>query len=297
MSNASEDSYAEIDGPGSRPDTHGTTMRKVRSYLLISIAIHLLLILLWRLPDSGSPRAKPDEWEEQQAKRAVFELIEIPDDVPEEEPVTPTNLVSDKSTRAADMTPELPQQAADPHSTGDSDFRVYDGVESAEVPSDQLVSADEPEERDWATQADPRRNIDYLAEMTRPRQASRPGEAASYRSVLSGAERQGGIRFNTYDWDFAPYMLAMKRKVESHMYPPYAFTHMGLVSGTNVIHFIVLPDGSVRDLKILTSNAHFSLDLTSIRAIELSLPFLPLPKGFPEDYLEVTAHFSYLIDR
>jgi outer membrane biosynthesis protein TonB len=133
--------------------------------------------------------------------------------------------------------------------------------------------------------------------MTKQVRGSRSGDGASYRNTRASAERYGGIRFNTYNWDFAPYMLAMKRKVQSHLYPPYAFTHMGMISGTNIVHFVVMPDGSVRDLEIMTSDAHYSLDLASIRAIELSLPFLPLPMGFPEDYLEVTAHFSYVIDR
>ena len=92
-------------------------------------------------------------------------------------------------------------------------------------------------------------------------------------------------------------MLAMKRKVERHLFPPYAFTHMGAVSGTNIVRFIVMPDGSIKDVRILRSDTHTSLDLTSVRAIELSLPFLPLPSGFPEDYLEVTAHFSYIVGR
>jgi TonB family protein len=90
-------------------------------------------------------------------------------------------------------------------------------------------------------------------------------------------------------------MLAMKRAVERHLYPPYAFTHMGVISGDNIIRFIVSPDGTISDLRILASDAHFSLDRASVRAIEAAAPFLPLPRNFPEDNLEVTAHFSYSI--
>jgi len=89
----------------------------------------------------------------------------------------------------------------------------------------------------------------------------------------------------------------MKRAVERHLYPPYAFTHMGVVSGDNIIRFVVSPDGTIRDLRILDSDAHFSLDRASVRAIEAAAPFLPLPRNFPEEFLEVTAHFSYNIRR
>jgi TonB family protein len=121
------------------------------------------------------------------------------------------------------------------------------------------------------------------------------GRQATFRNLLSDAGRTGALSFNTYKWDFAPYMLAMKRAIESHLFPPYAFTHMGLVSGNNVIRFTVMPDGRLKSLELLNSNAHVSLDRTSIRAIEASVPFMPLPRDFPEDYLEVTARFSYVV--
>ena len=71
---------------------------------------------------------------------------------------------------------------------------------------------------------------------------------------------------------------------------------LGMVSGINILHFTVQRDGTVHDLTILGSDAHACLDRTSVRAIELSLPFMPLPDDFPEDVLEVTAQFSYTIN-
>jgi TonB family protein len=121
------------------------------------------------------------------------------------------------------------------------------------------------------------------------------GETLGFRNLLSSVGRKGGLSFNTYDWDFAPYMVAMKRAIENHLFPPYAFTHMGLISGTNTVRFTVMSDGHIGGLEILGSDAHFSLDRTSVRAIESSVPFLPLPRDFPEEHLEVTAHFSYVI--
>ena len=152
-------------------------------------------------------------------------------------------------------------------------------------------------EPDLARLVEPESGVDYMEEMRLGRPGGSSRRSAGSDNLLDGAQKQGGISFNTYNWDFAPYMLAMKRKVERHMRPPYAFTHMGAVSGTNIIRFVVLPDGNIRDLEILDSDTHSSLDLTSLRAVELSVPFLPLPGNFPEDYLEVTAHFAYIIDR
>ena len=89
----------------------------------------------------------------------------------------------------------------------------------------------------------------------------------------------------------------MKRRIESNWNPPFAFTHMGAISGTNQYHFRVMPDGRVINLEMLDSNAHYSLDQSSSSAIKSSSPFLPLPISFPEEYLEVTITFSYIINK
>ena len=228
--------------------------------------------------------------------------------------------------RAADATPEQPPAAT----TGDSPEQAPDcsavgpptdgtadvDAAAAEAPATPAATPpdtrpaetdpaqgqrEEVERRDdedvLAENALPELELDFTDEMTSERNQEYSREAESTENLLSSASHKGGISFNTYDWDFAPYMLAMKRAVERHLYPPYAFTHMGVVSGDNLIRFVVYPDGTIRDLRILDSDAHFSLDRASVRAIEAAAPFLPLPRNFPEEFLEVTAHFSYSIRR
>jgi TonB family protein len=269
---------------------------RVRLYFLISIAIHLSLVLAWGISEWTSPPDGTDRWEEQDDNRLVFQLIEVPSNIPEERPETESNLVSDKDTRAADMY-RRDTDIEEPYAAGDFDFKEYEHLSAEKAQPDQQRSSEEEKEGESLEYAMLKRNVDYLQEMRTSRYENDPRESIAYKSLLSGAERQGGISFNTYNWDFAPYMLAMKREVERHLYPPYAFTHMGAVSGTNIIRFIVMPDGHIEALEILESDAHFSLDRTSLSAIELSAPFLPLPHNFPEAYLEVTAHFSYIVRR
>lgn len=236
--------------------------------------------------------------------RHAFYVIEVPDNIPEEKPMEPTPLVSDRTARAADMNLQDADNSADPYSDGDTEIREFEeaGIELAmdrreadATEPDRRETQDKPEDGDLAGEALPEPIADYVAGDGGDSWKGSPGRPAGFRNLLSGVGRKGGLSFNTYDWDFAPYMLAMKRAIERHLFPPYAFTHMGLVSGTNVVHFTVMPDGRIRGLEILGSDAHFSLDRTSVRAIESSVPFLPLPRDFPEEYLEVTAHFSYVI--
>jgi TonB family protein len=238
------------------------------------------------------------------ADRLAFEIVEVPDNVAEQVPVDPTNLVSDKATRAADQRPEDTENAADPFSDGDVEIRQYKNVlaDAKEIDryaqdgmSNRHNELDLRQDEDAVDGIPDESIVGYTQDEANGAAAVAAGRSLRFKSLLSDVDREGGLSFNTYNWDFAPYMLAMKRAIERHLFPPYAFTHMGLVSGTNVVRFVVMPDGSLKSLELLASNAHFSLDRTSVRAIESSVPFLPLPKDFPEDHLEVTARFSYVV--
>jgi TonB family protein len=281
--------------PDSASATAGSATRR---YFVVSVILHLVLVVLWGLSEFASPPAGSNEPDRQEETNLVFELIEVPDYVQQEPPQAVTNLVSDRQTRAADVNPEDLPDSGDPYTGGRVDPSRYE-LSSADNASAEAQGSPEKraeEEPKMANLILPEMTVDYLNEMRAGRAGRGPRESIGSKNLLSSSDGQGGVSFNTYNWDFAPYMLAMKRKVESHLRPPYAFTHMGAVSGTNLIRFVVLPDGRVRDMEILESDAHFSLDTTSLRAIQLSVPFLPLPRDFPEDYLEVTAHFAYIID-
>jgi TonB family protein len=273
--------------------------RRTRDFVLISLLIHLLLVLGWAVSESmvGHEKKEPllAEVEPVDEPQVAFELVEVPDDAPRQEPDALSNLLSDREARAADLNPEQTPDLQDPFYDSDVDITQFERAETD--PSEaQMEKSEQREDEDvLAENALPLLELDFADEMT-----SKPGqeysrEAESPENLQSSSVNKGSISFNTYDWDFAPYMLAMKRAVERHLYPPYAFTHMGLVSGDNLIRFVVSPDGTIRDLRILDSNAHYSLDRASVRAIEAAAPFLPLPRNFPEEYLEVTAHFSYTI--
>ncbi|MFH1313500.1 MAG: energy transducer TonB [Candidatus Eisenbacteria bacterium] len=271
--------------------------RTSRLYFPISVLLHVALLLVLSLGKWGSKSVEPDAWEQQKENNPVFELIDVPDDVRQEKPDAATRLVSDRSAKAADMNPRDMEAAKEPYADGDLRFAAYERPEATEKqtdprsPSQAGIQSEIKGDLAWT------RSIDFLEEMKTDPQSRGSRRSTSKSNLLSSAENRGGLSFNVYNWDFAPYMLAMKREVESHLFPPYAFTHMGAVSGTNVVRFTVMPDGEVRDLVVLASDAHSSLDLTSLRAIEMSLPFMPLPSNFPEDHLEVTAHFSYVRGR
>jgi len=263
--------------------------KRTRTPLIVSIIVHVLLLLIWTATETVNERRhKKAVVDIVEDDRFVFEVIETPDFVREEKPDAPTNLVSDRSTRAADEIPVADSRLDIPYSPGEFIFKTYDQPERERS---EPGGREKPDDGMGDLAA-----VDLMGEGDQDRHYQIPARSRDFRNLKASLERKGGVSFNTYEWDFAPYMLAMKRRVERNLHPPYAFTHMGMVSGINILHFTVQRDGTVHDLTILGSDAHACLDRTSVRAIELSLPFMPLPDDFPEDVLEVTAQFSYTIN-
>ena len=111
------------------------------------------------------------------------------------------------------------------------------------------------------------------------------------------AEDLGGVSLSTYAWDFAPYILAMKRRLREHIYPPPAFMQMGAITGEVMLRFRVHPDGSVTDLVLIDNKGHSAFIETSMNAVKASNPFRPLPDTFPDPYLDLTWTFIYTITR
>ncbi len=265
---------------------------RIRSYtILISLILHLLIFFIFSLtsklqiPSNGLEKKTPEE-------RLVFELVETPRDVEQEMPEAEPDFASDKSTKASDPAEnDLPEDNK-PYHADIADFvqtpkpqqENEQQEETIQNETSRILSELQNKQKSFLETFEAQKQMQDLSQ-----------DNADYENLLSDVKNRGGMSLNTYQWEFAPYLLEMKRKVQSHNNPPFAFTHLGAVSGDVLLRFKVLQDGSVQDLEILNSTAHYSLENTSTRAIQFSAPFKPLPENFPNEYLEITALFSYIL--
>lgn len=286
--------------------------KKLRTYTIIfSIILHLLLLLSYRslseILTFKSSASEPGE----QEKRIVFEfdepkeIIETPDDANQEPPTEKTNLVSDKNARARDQYSQKDKAPGAPYSQGDMDIKnIFKNAPELENEQNNQPTI-KPEENFTNQQTKKSHNPYQQPKFSRQALLGKNNQQKSqhkfnrptYKNEEFNAEELGGLSFNTYAWDFAPYMLKMKHKIERHNFPPPAFTHMGMVEGEFLVRFTVLPNGDVKDIKILKENGHETLKETCLNAVKNSAPFDPLPADFPENFLTVTALFSYNIMR
>ena len=73
------------------------------------------------------------------------------------------------------------------------------GSEQENPGSDESTVSDQPEENKIIE------STNVLKEQIR--------KSLSYENLNSNSVDKGGISFNTYNWNFAPYMLAMKKRM------------------------------------------------------------------------------------
>jgi outer membrane biosynthesis protein TonB len=135
----------------------------------------------------------------------------------------------------------------------------------------------------------------FITQSSPSPEPSLPAENPAFRNTGSTRASVGGISINTTAWDFAPYLLDLKHRIKQHWIPPLAFTALGAIHGYTKINFRIYPDGSMEALTVVESKGHKSLHKSSENAIKGAAPFRRLPDHFPEDYLDITFGFYYLL--
>ena len=247
-----------------------------------------------------------------------YELVETPNDAIQERPEN-SNLLSDKDSRARDEYIQNDKTGGGPFIEGQTSYKVFAGQNEPPGISNNQQSnmSEQTETAEQKGTPEPDESLMQLGQNRKKvtkhskfdksllyQQNNRNQNASNsfsddlnYDQRQSSAEALGSVALNTYAWDFAPYILEMKRKLRENIYPPPAFMQMGVISGETVLRFKVMPDGSVEDLVLVGYEGHKSLAETSMIAVRNSSPFKPLPANFPENYLELTWTFSYTIHR
>lgn len=284
-----------------------------RRIVLLSVLLHLLVLALWDsavridlaalrpAAPAAAPAAAPLVFD-LQPPEPPREVIATPDDARTTPAPRKAEFLSDKNALARDQEapPALPVTGA-PFSRGD--FRTHE----IPAPPPERAAAARPEPEAGAGEKKsaapgPAGNEPAASPGSKPE--SRPGRplrlempAVPHRQLEGRAGEEGGLSFNTYDWDFAPYMLTLKRRIGHNIFPPLAYTMLGMIDGDTLLRFRIYPDGRLADLELLGYRGHRSLMETSRSAITISAPFPALPADFPEPYLEVTAKFTYFVKR
>lgn len=293
--------------------------RRRKIIILVSILLHLLFFIFWEAgvrlnlftmtvppkPPESEPIVFDLQSPEQQRPR---EVIETPEDAKVVEKQDKADFLSDKNAlaRNPDTNPNL--DLGEAFSRGDLDSHE---LPQQEGPLGKTVEPPKPDSQSTDQKPQPQENKpeanEAFANILKPqppqfRPQPPPGVQERLPSVThdhqnSRADDTGGLSFNTYNWNYAPYLLELKRRIQRNIFPPPAFSQLGLIDGETLLRFKIYPNGKMTDMEILGYKGHDSLMITSRNAVESSAPFPGLPTDFPEPYLEVTGKFIYFVRR
>jgi TonB family protein len=117
----------------------------------------------------------------------------------------------------------------------------------------------------------------------------RPGQPTA--STVSGSN----LSVDASDFPFTYYIRQLHAKVSEHWRrPPVVSTEQAAV----LIYFEIDREGQVRGQpKIKQSSGNEIYDQSALRAVLESIPFPPLPRDFPGQYLKVNFGFNPGIDK
>jgi hypothetical protein len=285
-----------------------SVMRKETNYrrtaFAVSAALHLLAFFLIGFSYSFWPTLRENLDERKEPRPPlVFTLAETPESARRESPPEEAAHVSDKNAVAQNPETQENLPVGKPFTSG----LLADAAPSTNLKETGTAQANKVAEEAASVEKTERRSTEGFASnfsrefltggQFNPSRQSQQNLEADLENRQSRAPELGSFSLSTYNWDFAPYLLWLKNHIQRNIYPPPAFTHMGMISGRTQLRFRISRDGILHGIELLGYDGHKSLMETSVRAVQLSAPFRALPHDFPEDYLEVTAQFDYIIIR
>ncbi len=263
----------------------------IRNALLVSFGLHFLTPLLLARCDSVAGWMEPDDLEvPEKGNPIVFELIE-PTPGPEPEEVPETNLVSTKRSLAHSNEPApTTSENERPQSMGESPLKEN---RSGAVALEEIERPrEEGAESEALPDADEGGSPSLLNPSSIRREVSRSVEESRLRNPRGDSALPGELSFNTVDFEYAPYLMILKKRIEEMWYPPIASYGRGF-KGESVVRFAVSKGGELELVELVSGADHESLDTAALNAIRYAGPLPPLPDDFPEDRWVITCTFYY----
>jgi outer membrane biosynthesis protein TonB len=268
--------------------------------LIISLLLHVGFFLLIGYKDLLAFDSK--------AKTSTPEEVTIvfPENKPEPEDI-PREVVQNMNENE-----EIPDQSnllSDRNSRARNSERSYEigntPMSNGNVPLSNLSNA--PSQRTFKSFSNKRFSSKALTGETTddPRTVQDESQGEQQQSIKSDGSNQmlqqkkfsvediGAISLSTYQWEWAPYINAMKNKLERVWYAPTAYYKLGLIHGHTIIRYTIDRSGNITEMEVLHHDGHSSLEISSVSAIKALFPFLPLPEDFPEETLTITVKLIY----
>jgi periplasmic protein TonB len=107
---------------------------------------------------------------------------------------------------------------------------------------------------------------------------------------------EGSIRLDTKDPQYITYFSSIKRAIEVVWQYPELALRYGL-QGRLLLEFSILGNGDLENAKIVRSSGSNLLDEEALRAVKAAAPFGPIPPWLGKNRIDIVASFEYLDNR
>lgn len=172
----------------------------------------------------------------------------------------------DLPTDAANLPPTMSEQAAQP------------AAPVVKQPAPQVKHKTKTLSKVAGKQAPPRSSSvskNALPELDAKKSETKAAEETAPAQPAGKKQESVAVASTTSDFQFPPYLLIVRDKVERNWNPP-----PGAKGAQVKVLFKVLRMGRVGEVKLVESSGNFYFDQAAMRAILASSPFPPLPEGF-----------------
>jgi len=91
------------------------------------------------------------------------------------------------------------------------------------------------------------------------------------------------------DFQYDYYLGLIRSKVDNRWSQPVTYKQVK----QTLVDFMIRRDGKIDNVRVAESSGDSYFDQTAVRAVSLSNPFPPLPRGYKEDFLKVRYRFIF----
>ncbi len=113
--------------------------------------------------------------------------------------------------------------------------------------------------------------------------------ASQEAKLTSGSPVVSGPVIDIPDFKYDYYLGLIRNKVDSRWSQPITYAQIK----QTLIEFTINRNGGVDNAVVAESSGDYYFDQTALRAVSLSDPFPPLPRGYNENFLKVRYRFIF----
>lgn len=121
----------------------------------------------------------------------------------------------------------------------------------------------------------------------------RPRNETGVKNLETSSGKYGSFTLSSYEWEYAPYMLAWIEKIKNSWVEPISYLAGKGKGGQVIVKTTLYKTGRKKKIELIFTNVNDEMTNEALKAVEKSFNLPALPESFKENELEVTFSMIY----